>query len=143
MNSDLLKMMKERDLSLKRALKFKQTNDKRTFIMLRNKVTKDIRNAKANFFISIISEARGNTKLIWKQIQKLCPPLNIPITASINDDLDHAPPPSLSISADQVRSELRRLHPSKAAGPDGISPKVLKERSHKIRLPSKSRNSHH
>ncbi|KAJ8353683.1 hypothetical protein SKAU_G00212500 [Synaphobranchus kaupii] len=36
------------------------------------------------------------------------------------------PPPSLSISADQVRSEVRCLHPSKAAGPDGISPKVLK-----------------
>lgn len=64
-------MMKERDLSLKRALKSKQANDKRTFIMLRNKVTKEIRYAKANFFISIISEARGNTKLIWKQIQKL------------------------------------------------------------------------
>ncbi|KAJ8348907.1 hypothetical protein SKAU_G00274960 [Synaphobranchus kaupii] len=47
----------------------------------------------------------------------------------MNEDADHAPPPSLSISADQVRSELRRLHPSKAAGPDGISPKVLKERA--------------
>ncbi|KAJ8370062.1 hypothetical protein SKAU_G00100900 [Synaphobranchus kaupii] len=34
----------------------------------------------------------------------------------MNDDADHAPPPSLSISADQVRSELRRLHPNKAAG---------------------------
>ncbi|KAJ8365079.1 hypothetical protein SKAU_G00139100 [Synaphobranchus kaupii] len=44
----------------------------------------------------------------------------------MNDDADRAPPPSLSISADQVRSELRRLHPSKAAGPDGINPKVLK-----------------
>lgn len=56
---------------MKRALKSKQANDKRTFIMLRNKTTKEIRNAKANFFISIISEARGNTQLIWKQIQRL------------------------------------------------------------------------
>ncbi len=63
--------MKERDISLKRALTTKSTTDRHRFTSLRNKVTKAIRYAKANFFITIINEAKGNTKLIWKQIKNL------------------------------------------------------------------------
>lgn len=39
-------------------------------LMLRNKVVKALRNAKANFFINIISNAKGNTKEIWTNINK-------------------------------------------------------------------------
>ncbi|KAJ8367963.1 hypothetical protein SKAU_G00079910 [Synaphobranchus kaupii] len=40
------------------------------------------------------------------------------------------PPPlvtsTVAFTADQVRGQLTRLHPGKAAGPDGVSPRVLK-----------------
>ena len=36
--------------------------------MLRNNVIKELRKAKANFFITIISEASGNPKLIWSDL---------------------------------------------------------------------------
>lgn len=39
--------------------------------MLRNKVTKEIRKAKANLFIDIISESKGNPKLIWTILKML------------------------------------------------------------------------
>lgn len=70
-NTDVWRLMKQRDHALKQALKSKLEHDKRTFVMLRNKVIKELRKAKANFFINIIGEARGNAKLIWKQIKKL------------------------------------------------------------------------
>lgn len=35
-------------------------------------------------------------------------------------------PPTSPISADQVRTELRRLHPRKAAGPDRVCPRLLR-----------------
>uniref|UniRef100_A0A665T724 Reverse transcriptase domain-containing protein n=1 Tax=Echeneis naucrates TaxID=173247 RepID=A0A665T724_ECHNA len=37
-----------------------------------------------------------------------------------------SPHPSPCITADQVRGELRKLHPRKAAGPDKVSPRLLK-----------------
>uniref|UniRef100_A0A8C7CP59 Reverse transcriptase domain-containing protein n=1 Tax=Oncorhynchus kisutch TaxID=8019 RepID=A0A8C7CP59_ONCKI len=63
--------MKERDNALKIALKSKLEHDRRRFTMLRNKVMKEIRQAKANFFINIIGEAKGNSKLIWENLKKL------------------------------------------------------------------------
>ena len=70
MNSDVLRLMKQRDLALKQALKSKLEHDKCKFIMLSNKLIKELRKAAANFFINIIGEARGNAKPMWKQIKK-------------------------------------------------------------------------
>lgn len=70
-NADILKIMKERDAALKKAIKTKLSHDKHYFVMLRNKVTTLLRKSKANFFLTIISEARGNSKLIWDQLKKL------------------------------------------------------------------------
>jgi len=39
--------------------------------MLRNKVTSQLRNSRANFFLTIINNAGGNSKLIWDQLNKL------------------------------------------------------------------------
>ena len=39
--------------------------------MLRNKVMKEIRLSKANFFINIIGEAKGNSNLIWGILKNL------------------------------------------------------------------------
>ena len=46
--------------------------------------------------------------------------------------VDSTPPPSMStlpcltVTTDQVKRQLERLHQGKAAGPDGISPRVLR-----------------
>ena len=59
-------LMKKRDFALKIALKSKSINDGRVF-----KVVNELRKAKANFFMTIIKEGKGNSKLIWKNINKL------------------------------------------------------------------------
>jgi len=38
---------------------------------LRNKVVKELRQAKANYFIKLIEESKGNSTLIWKSIDKI------------------------------------------------------------------------
>ncbi|KAI3355422.1 hypothetical protein L3Q82_018263 [Scortum barcoo] len=52
------------------------------------------------------------------------------LTAVTSNKEDTSPPPpltpSMTITAAQVCGELRRLRPSKAAGPDGVSPRLLK-----------------
>lgn len=57
-------------------------------------------------------------------------PIIVPTTASTSSlpaivDLD-THKPSITITEDQVRRELRRLHPAKAPGPDGLTTHVLK-----------------
>lgn len=66
-NADILKLMKERDLALKMAIRTNLFYDKYHFAMLRNKVIMGLRKARADF---IISEARGNSKIIWNQLKK-------------------------------------------------------------------------
>lgn len=68
---DIWKLMKERDSVLKTANKYKINADRHTFVMLRNKVTKEIRKAKAKYFIDVINEAKGNTTAIWKRLKTL------------------------------------------------------------------------
>lgn len=62
--------MKQRDVALKMALKTKTEYDKRVFTTLRIKVIKDLRNAKASFFINAIAKAKGNAKHIWQNKKK-------------------------------------------------------------------------
>lgn len=68
---DIWKLMKERDSALKTTNKSKINADRHTFVMLRNKVTKQIRKAKAKYFIDVINEAKGNTTAIWKRLKTL------------------------------------------------------------------------
>ncbi len=70
-NGDIRKLMKERDRALQIFLKTKLTTDRYIFTSLRNRVIKNIRVAKANFFISLIGEAKGNHKQIWDKLKKL------------------------------------------------------------------------
>ena len=70
LNDSLWQQMKERDSALKRALKTGNSSDRYTFTGLRSKVLRNIRKAKADFFISIINEAQGNGKLIWRNLNK-------------------------------------------------------------------------
>ena len=61
--------MKERDHSLKLAVK--TGNNRHQFISLRNRVVKEIRKAKASFFITALNSVRGNSKVTWNYIKKL------------------------------------------------------------------------
>jgi hypothetical protein len=63
--------MKERDYAIKISLRSKLEHDRRRFTMLSNKGMKGIRQAKANFFINIIGDAKGNSKLIWENLKML------------------------------------------------------------------------
>lgn len=64
-------MMKKRDMALKKFLKSGLTTDRFVFTNQRNKVTAELRKAKASFFLEIIRNAQGNSRLIWKTIDKL------------------------------------------------------------------------
>ena len=63
--------MKQRDKALKVSLKTKLTTDYYIYKSLRNKVTMLLRKAKANFFLNLIKEAKGNCKNLWKRMDKL------------------------------------------------------------------------
>lgn len=71
LNSDCRKLMKERDRALKKYLKTKISSDRQIFTVLRNKVIKHMRKAKANYYFEIIKRANGNGKVIWKNINTL------------------------------------------------------------------------
>ena len=51
----ILKLMRRRDFLLKKALKSNIENDMRLFKDYRNKVVKELRTSKANFFIDLIT----------------------------------------------------------------------------------------
>ncbi len=70
-DKSIVRLMKERDFTLKRALKCKRESEKRIYTTLRNKVVMEMKKDKANLFISTINNARGNTKQTWEQIKKL------------------------------------------------------------------------
>lgn len=63
--------MNEQDLVLKIAMKTKLSHDRHHFAMLKNKVVKKIRKAKADFFLTVIEKAKANSKIIWDQLNKL------------------------------------------------------------------------
>lgn len=85
--------MKKRDVALKKILKSGLKTDRFSFTNLRNKVTAELRKAKANFFLEIIRNAQGNSRIIWKTIDKLignektkCENICLNINGKIIDD---------------------------------------------------------
>ena len=62
--------MKERDLAPKKSIKTKLQHDKYQYTF-GNKVMREIRKAKAIFFIAVLNKARGNVKIIWSHLKKL------------------------------------------------------------------------
>uniref|UniRef100_A0A672J846 Reverse transcriptase domain-containing protein n=1 Tax=Salarias fasciatus TaxID=181472 RepID=A0A672J846_SALFA len=71
LTSDIWKLMRRRDYLLKKALKSSTGNDMHLFKDCRNKVVKELRTAKTNFFIDLITQAKGNNHLIWKHINNI------------------------------------------------------------------------
>lgn len=73
-NEELKKLMKERDLALKKSVKTKLSSDINIFKSLRNQITKNIRKAKAEYYITTITEAKGSPLIMWKQINGIVKP---------------------------------------------------------------------
>lgn len=61
--------MKKCDFALKVALKSKLITDTQIFTNLRNKVVNELRKAKAKFFMDIIKDGKGNSKL-WSNMEQ-------------------------------------------------------------------------
>ncbi len=64
-------LMKFRDSLLKQHLKSGLLTDRLKFTHMRNKVIQTLRKAKANFFISVIEDAKGNGSKVWQTLNKL------------------------------------------------------------------------
>lgn len=62
--------MRERDAALKRFLKARLNTDHLIFKSLRNRVTRELRKARATFFLDLIRDAKGNSKKLWNTIDK-------------------------------------------------------------------------
>lgn len=52
---------------------------------MRNKVTQNLRQSKASFFIKVIGNANGNGKLIWQNLNKL---IGLQSNKNINKDME-------------------------------------------------------
>lgn len=68
LNEALWKQMRDRDSSLKIALKSGLRSDWYSYTSLRNRVVRNIRKAKADFYIKVIDDAKGDGKLIWNNL---------------------------------------------------------------------------
>ncbi len=64
-------LMTKRDTALKKAIKSGLQQDRLLFNSLRNKIVKTLRQAKAQFFVNILNETKGNSKRVWQTINKL------------------------------------------------------------------------
>lgn len=62
--------MKNRD-ALKKAIKSGRDIDRLGCKGLQNKVIQELRAAKPNYYYHLMNEAKGNSKLIWKNINSL------------------------------------------------------------------------
>ena len=63
--------MKTRYAALKKYYKSGLSTDRMIYNQFRNKVTQQLRHAKATFYLNLINQARGNSKQLWQIIDKL------------------------------------------------------------------------
>ena len=71
-NSEILELIYERDKILSKVNSDKSNKDLRAqFNKMRNKVTKTIRQTKANYFRNKVEENKYNPKLLWKQFKSI------------------------------------------------------------------------
>lgn len=74
MNDNIRKLIKRRDHALKTFINTRRDIDLKLFKGLRNQVVKELRMSKSNYYIQALSEAKGNGKIIWKQLNSLLNP---------------------------------------------------------------------
>lgn len=63
--------MKTGDAALRKAIKTRRDTDMLIYKGFRNKVIEKLSLAKSGFYLNILNEAKGNSKLIWKNIDNL------------------------------------------------------------------------
>lgn len=68
-NVSIRQLMKQRDFALKAFLKSRTNTAMALYKVLRNRVTKELWTAKAKYYTILITDAKGNNLLIWKQIK--------------------------------------------------------------------------
>ncbi len=66
--------MKRRDHALKMFIKTRRDIDLKLFKRFRNQVVKELRMSKSNYNIQALSEDKGNSKIICKQLNSLLNP---------------------------------------------------------------------
>ena len=71
MNDNIRQLMKRRDYALKTFIKTHSDTDSKLFKGSRNQVVKQLRMSKSNYYTHALSEAKGNGKIIWKQLNSL------------------------------------------------------------------------
>ena len=76
MNSDIIELIRKRNLSKKHAIKSKLDGDWREYRGLRNQVTAKIRRAKADFITKSVKLSNGNSQQVWKSLKTLMPSKN-------------------------------------------------------------------
>ena len=67
MTNDILEMLKERDRALYTFRKSGLTEDYKKFCSLRNKLQREIKVAKSNYFSDMITGAIVQDKMVWNQ----------------------------------------------------------------------------
>ena len=97
MDNVILELIRERDKVLYKSNKNKDDRELRSkFNLLRNKVQREIRKAKTNFFKDKIEENKDNPKKLWKQFKSLGysskSTSNSKIILDINNDPCFEPP---------------------------------------------------
>ena len=67
--------MRERDYHLKKAKGNKMSRNWRVYRQLRNRVNRDIKKAKSDYYTNLIQENQGDAKGFWKALKKTLPSL--------------------------------------------------------------------
>ncbi|MGL5684566.1 MAG: endonuclease/exonuclease/phosphatase family protein, partial [Vagococcus fluvialis] len=70
-NDAVRQLIKKRDFALKTFFKTRHDTDLFLYKGLRNRVVKELRNSKSNYYMKMFADAKGNSKLIWKHINSL------------------------------------------------------------------------
>ena len=71
MSSEILQMIKERDKHLQHFRKFGKSYDFKAFSCLRNKIQREIRKAKLEYFSSKVDEDKDDPKKLWQHLKNL------------------------------------------------------------------------
>ena len=92
MTSTILELIRERDKALFNSNKNRKNKElRKQFNSLRNKVQREIRSAKANYFKNKIEENKGNSKNLWKQLKTIGYREKSKNNSKIVMDIDNSP----------------------------------------------------
>ena len=71
MSTEILNLIKERDELLLKYRKSNNSEDHKKFCMIRNKVQREVKSARSNYFSDKIEENKNDPTRLWKQLKDL------------------------------------------------------------------------